>query len=233
MAAFLVSTARLALVGTCRALLSLRSDNLPPASGRPRIFAANHVSHADFVALWTGLDPATRAITRPVAGADYWEASGIRSWLIHKVFRGVLVERSAPPPPKPSLSTKQDGIGPTGVGQSGAGPEESAVLTRLAAPLKAGENLILFPEGTRNLTDAKLLRLRSGIYNLLGLVPEAEVVPLWITHMDRILPKGALVPVPLNCRLSFGPPLERIPGEERAAFLERLSAAILACEGAR
>lgn len=202
-----VRLARLSLVGLCRGLLSLQSRNMPALAQTPRIYVANHVSHADFVAIWTALPPAMRAKTRPVAGADYWLAHPLRRWLITHVFRGVLVARGQP---------KQDDPIPT-----------------LAAPLLAGEDLIFFPEGTRNLTDAALLPLRSGIFRLSQAVPEAEIVPLWITHMDRILPKGALLPVPLNCTLTFGPPLRPAPDEDSAAFLLRLQAALLACHEAQ
>lgn len=198
-------------VFSCRALLSLKVEGLPVPSGRPRIYAANHVSHADFVALWSSLPPALRNTTRPVAGSDYWEQSGFRSWMIHKVFRGVLIPRR--PPEAQS--------------QPPAGSEE--IIAKLAEPLRAGEDLILFPEGTRNLTDTELLPLKSGIANLLRLVPEAEVVPAWISHMERILPKRSFLPVPLNCTLRYGPPLQIGPEETRGAFLGRLRAAMLAC----
>lgn len=205
----LAKAARLGTVGLCRGLLSLRSKNFPEHSGMPRIYAANHVSHADFVALWTALPGALRGRTRPVAGADYWKASALRHWLITHVFRGVLVDRGSRRPEP--------------------GNEEADVIARLAEPLRAGEDLILFPEGTRNLTGTELLRLRSGIFLLLQQVPDAEVVPAWISHMDRILPKGGLVPVPLNCTLTFGAPIRPAPGETRLAFLNRLHAAILDC----
>lgn len=202
-----VRLARISLVAACRGLLSLRSHNLPPPVQTPRIYVANHVSHADFVAIWTALPPALRAKTRPVAGADYWLAHPLRRWLITHVFRGVLVARGLP---------KQDDPIPT-----------------LAAPLLQGEDLIFFPEGTRNLTDDALLPLRSGIYRLAQAAPAAEIVPLWITHMDRILPKGALLPVPLNCTLTFGPPLRPAPEEDCAGFLARLHGALLACHEGR
>ncbi len=64
-----VRAARSALVGTARALLSLRAIDLPPPGAVPRILVANHVSHADFVALWSVLPPAQRLRTRPVAGS--------------------------------------------------------------------------------------------------------------------------------------------------------------------
>ncbi|OPG74719.1 1-acyl-sn-glycerol-3-phosphate acyltransferase, partial [Pseudomonas ogarae] len=40
-----------------------------------RIYFANHSSHGDFVLLWASLPPALRKLTRPVAGADYWQTS--------------------------------------------------------------------------------------------------------------------------------------------------------------
>lgn len=207
----LARAARWGAVRSCRALLSLRALNFPQHGGRPRIYAANHVSHADFVALWASLPSELRGRTRPVAGADYWEASPFRHWLIHKVFRGVLVERGAK--------------------RSEPSTDPTEVIRHLAAPLRAGEDLILFPEGTRNLSNTDLMRLRSGIWVLLQEVPEAEVVPAWISHMDRILPKGGLVPVPLNCELRYGAPLRPEPGEARSAFLARLHKAILDCRG--
>ena len=207
-----VGLARLATVVTCRGLLSLRCHNLPQPGGRPRIYAANHASHADFVAIWTALPRGMRARTRPAAGADYWEKTALRRWLITRVFNGVLIERGGNRPVEPP-------------------PPEKTAIALLSAPLAAGEDLILFPEGTRNLTEEVLLRLRSGVYQILERVPEAEVVPIWITHMDRILPKGGVFPVPLNCTLTFGAPLQIQPGEGKDDFLGRLQVALLECKG--
>ena len=88
-----VRMARSALVGTARALLSLRAIDLPPPGPAPRIYVANHVSHADFVALWSVLPKPQRLRTRPVAGADYWQASGLKRWIADQVFRAVLIDR--------------------------------------------------------------------------------------------------------------------------------------------
>ena len=209
--------ARWATIGLCRGLLSLRSKDLPPRGERPRIYAANHASHADFVAIWTALPQAMRMVTRPVAGADYWEKTPLRRWLITHVFNGVLIDRSGKRAAPSELTPAP-------------APQENPAIARLSATLQAGEDLIFFPEGTRNLTDVDLLRIRSGIYQILEQVPEAEVVPLWISHMSRILPKGAWLPVPLNCTLTFGTPLRVGPDESRAEFLDRLHAALLECK---
>ena len=198
-----VRMARSALVGTARALLSLRAIDLPPPGPDPRIYVANHVSHADFVALWSALPKPHRLRTRPVAGADYWERSAIRRWIAHQVFRAVLIDRDP-------ASRRAD-------------PVET-----VAQVLRGGEDVIFFPEGTRNLTDARLLPLKSGIYHLARAVPEAEIVPAWILNLDRILPKGAFLPVPLNCAVRFGAPMRVETGESREDFLQRLAAAMLA-----
>ncbi len=60
---------------------------------KQRIYYANHSSHGDFVLLWASLPPEVRRRTRPVAGADYWNKAGLRSYVINKVFNGVLVDR--------------------------------------------------------------------------------------------------------------------------------------------
>ncbi|MFC3571296.1 lysophospholipid acyltransferase family protein [Paracoccus sp. TOH] len=198
-----VRMTRAGLVATARLLLSLRAIDLPPPQAAPRILVANHVSHADFVALWSVLPKRHRLHTRPVAGADYWERSDLRRWIAHRVFRAVLIDRDP-------NSRRSD-------------PVET-----VAEVLRGGEDVIFFPEGTRNLTDARLLPLKSGIYHLARAVPQAEIVPAWILNLDRILPKGAFLPVPLNCAVRFGQPMRVETGESREAFLARLSLAMLA-----
>jgi hypothetical protein len=42
------------------------------------------------------------------------------------------------------------------------------------------------------------------------------------------MPKGELVPIPLLCTVGFGPALVRIEDEDKAAFLARARAALLA-----
>ena len=91
--------ARLAAFGLttlARALTGVRSlwTGCAPEP-RQRVYFANHTSHTDFLLLWASLSPALRAVTRPVAGADYWLASPLRRFIIHDVFNGVLVERKA------------------------------------------------------------------------------------------------------------------------------------------
>jgi hypothetical protein len=53
-------------------------------------------------------------------------------------------------------------------------------------------------------------------------------VPVWLDNLNRVLPKGEFVPVPLSATATFGVPHRLEPGEERDAFLERMRAALVA-----
>lgn len=190
------------LCGFARLLTGVRALWLgcEPAP-RTRVYFANHRSHGDFVLIWASLPPDLRRRTRPVAGADYWLTTPLRRFLIKRVFNGVCIDR------------RPERHGPNPVEQMGAA-------------LAAGESLILFPEGTRNMGDG-LLPFKSGLHHLARAHPEAELVPVWIENLGRVMPKGSLIPVPLLCTLSFGPPLAPIEGESRDAFLTRARSALL------
>jgi hypothetical protein len=78
------------------------------------------------------------------------------------------------------------------------------------------------------MTEEPLLRFRSGLYNLACARPDVELVPCWIENMSRVLPKGALLPIPLLCRVVFGEPVALNEGEDRKIFLDRARQALLA-----
>ena len=168
-----------------------------------RIYFANHASHGDFVLLWAALPPYLRRRARPVAGADYWERGALRRYIAAKVFRAVLIDRE-----------RREGS-----------PDP---IAQMVGALAGGDSLILFPEGTRNTTDQPLLPLKSGLFHLAMQCPSVELVPVWMNNLGRVMPKGEPLPIPLLCTVTFGAPLERIDGEDKAAFLGRARAALLA-----
>ncbi|MES2820193.1 MAG: lysophospholipid acyltransferase family protein [Pseudomonadota bacterium] len=169
---------------------------------RQRIYYANHSSHGDFVLLWASLPPQLRRRTRPVAGADYWLKGGLRRYLINRVFNGVLIDRE-----------RRDA--------------HSNPLQPLLDALENGDSLILFPEGTRNQEEG-LLPFKSGLYHLARACPEVEVIPVWIDNLNRVMPKGRLLPLPLLCSLSFGAPLAAAAEQNKEDFLTEARAALLA-----
>lgn len=195
----------LAITGGARAVTGARALWLGCAP-QPvqRIYFANHRSHADFVLLWSALPPPLRARTRPVAGADYWQKSAVRSYLINRVFNGVLVDR-----------VRADA--------------QANPLQPMLDALDAGDSLIMFPEGTRNLEDG-LLPFKSGIFRLGQARPQVELVPVWISNLHRVMPKGKLLPLPILCTLSFGTPLHVGPDEDKDSFLARARAGLVALD---
>jgi 1-acyl-sn-glycerol-3-phosphate acyltransferase len=170
---------------------------------RCRIYFANHRSHADFVLIWTALPAPLRRLTRPVAGADYWLKSPLRKFIGQRVFRAVLIDRNP---------VTRD-------------PDPIAIM---AAALDQKSSLILFPEGTRNTSEEPLLPFRSGLYHLAVARPDVELVPMWIENLNRVMPKGEVVPIPLLCTVTIGAPIMIGAGEDKKAFLDRSRNSLLA-----
>ena len=187
-----------------RLVTAVRADwiGVEPVPGT-RVYYANHASNGDFVLVWAVLPSRLRARVRPVAGADYWLATKLKSFIGRHVFNAVLIDRK------------------------GEGPREAPV-ERMAEALDAGSSLILFPEGTRNLTDEALLPFKTGLYHLARARPEVDLVPVWIENLNRVMPKGEIVPIPLLCRVRFGAPVRLDAEEGKDAFLARARASLLA-----
>jgi 1-acyl-sn-glycerol-3-phosphate acyltransferase len=173
-----------------------------------RIYFANHTSNGDFILLWSVLPPRMRAATRPVAALDYWLKTPLRAFIGREVFRAVLIDRR----PEARLADP---------------------VQQMADALDEGASLILFPEGQRNASDAALLPFKSGLYHLAGARPGVDLVPVWIENLNRVMPKGEIVPVPLLCTVTFGTPLRLGEGETKADFLDRATAALLALRPGR
>lgn len=192
------------LLSVARAVTAVRCqwEGTEPVD-RQRIYFANHASHGDFVLIWAVLPPRLREKTRPVAGADYWLKSSLRRFIGRDVFNAVLIERDR-------AARTVDPIG------------------QMAQALDSGASLIIFPEGTRNVTDTALLPFKSGLYHLARTRPDVELVPTWIDNLNRVMPKGEFLPVPLICTVTFGAPLRLKAEEAKQSFLDRAWAALLA-----
>ena len=168
---------------------------------RQRLYYANHSSHLDALVIWAALPPPLRQTTAPVAAADYWQRGRLRRFLAGQVLAAVLIDR-----------------------RTGAGAREA--LTRIDTALQQGQSLILFPEGTRG-DGINLAPFKPGLFHIGRSHPEVELVPVYLQNLNRILPKGDFLPVPLLGSATFGAPLARVPGEARQAFLERARAALI------
>lgn len=171
-----------------------------PPKAEQRIYFANHQSHADLVLIWAALPQELRSTTRPIAARDYWTASRLKRWVTSAVFNAVYVERER------------------------KGDEDP--LQPLIDALARGDSLILFPEGTRGFAEDPQ-PFKSGLYNLARRFPDVVLVPAWIHNVQRVIPKGEVVPVPVLCSVTFGAPVRLEPDEERTAFLTRARTAVM------
>jgi 1-acyl-sn-glycerol-3-phosphate acyltransferase len=181
-----------------------------PPDERQRVYFANHTSHLDFVVLWSALPENVRPLVRPVAGRDYWDRGAVRRYLARRVFRAILIDRS---------SRAGDGDATLSIASA------RRTIDRLAIEMEDRYSIIVFPEGTRGRGET-MARFKSGLYHLCRLKPALELVPVYLDNMNRILPKGELLPVPMLSRVVFGRPTSLEPGEPKLEFLDRARAAI-------
>ena len=192
----------LVLLGIVRTLTGAQARwyGCPPKAEQ-RIYFANHQSHADLVMIWAALPEELRSITRPIAAKDYWTKSKFKQWITTAVFNAVYVERE-----------RKEGEDP---------------LQPLIEALEHGDSLIIFPEGTRGNAEEPQ-PFKAGLYNLAQKFPQVVLVPAWIDNIQRVMPKGEVVPVPILCSVTFGTPIQLQAEEERRHFLDRAREAVIA-----
>ncbi len=174
-----------------------------PPKAEQRIYFANHQSHLDWVLIWAALPRELRVRTRPIAARDYWTSTPFKQWLTTAVFNAVYVARNR------------------------AQAEDQDPLEPLVEALHNGDSLVIFPEGTRS-SRGEPLPFKSGLFHLAEQFPAVQLIPAWIDNVQRVMPKGEVVPVPVLCTVTFGAPLQRQAGEDKQDFLVRARDAVLA-----
>ena len=168
---------------------------------KQRVYFANHTSNLDGPVLWASLPPPVRVLTRMVAAKDYWSASRLRMKLACDVFNALLIERKKPTP-------------------------ECNPLDDMVNALGDRHSLILFPEGGRQ-TTPEPQPFKGGLYHLAKKRPDVELVPVWMENLNRILPKGEILPVPVLGSVTFGAPIRLEAGETKPDFLTRAREAVI------
>lgn len=166
-----------------------------------RVYFGNHSSHLDVIALWSALPPYVRKVTRLVAAKDYWDATPIRRYISRRLFNAILIERED------------------------VKVHSSPVLYMLEE-MGNKYSIIVFPEGGRQ-SGGEIAEFKSGLYYLCKRRPELELIPVYLDNMNRILPRGAYLPVPMLSRVVFGPPMWLEKNEKKADFLARARQAVI------
>ncbi len=166
-----------------------------------RVYFANHTSHLDVLVLWSSLPQRVRRLTRPVAAKDYWEAGAVRRFIARQLFDALLIDRQ-------NIKV------------------HSNPVNMLIEQIGDKYSLIVFPEGGRS-TGERTAEFKSGLYYLCKKRPDLEAVPVHIDNMNRILPRGEFLPVPLLTCITFGPPIWLEQGESKQQFLHRAREAVI------
>jgi 1-acyl-sn-glycerol-3-phosphate acyltransferase len=165
-----------------------------------RVYFGNHTSHLDGILVWSALPTDVRRLTRPVAAKDYWTRGPIRRHLA-RVFNAMLIDRT-------EIKVHQSPV--------------DVIIREIGRT----HSIIMFPEGGRSAGEA-VGEFKSGLYYLAKKRPELELIPVYINNMNRILPRGEFLPVPLLSSVTFGPPMWLEAGEPKNDFLARAREAVL------
>ena len=169
-----------------------------PEGQRGRVFICNHASMLD-PALFVVRQLGTGCTVRPLYKSEF-ESS--------KVVTGLFARVGAMPVKRATADMK--------------------VIKRAVNCLKRGENILVFPEGTR-VWDPDARPELFGGFSLIAQMAGAEVVPMAIDGSERINPdKRYRLPRPARVRVRFGEPIsfDNVPGEgkkEKAANMEQLA----------
>lgn len=165
-----------------------------------RVYFANHTSHLDAVVLWASLPLPVRSVTRPVAAKDYWDRGKLRRYMA-RLFNAILIDRR-------EIKIHQSPV------------------DLMVREISDRYSLIVFPEGGRSAGD-EVGEFKSGLYYLCKKRPDLELIPVHIENLNRILPRGEFLPVPLLSCITFGPPMWLESGEPKQSFLDRARTAVL------
>jgi 1-acyl-sn-glycerol-3-phosphate acyltransferase len=144
--------------------------------------------------LWSVLPKDVRALTRPVAARDYWERTALRRYIAGSLH-ALLIDRE-------NIKVHRS-------------PVELMIRA-----IGDKYSLIVFPEGSRS-TSEEMGEFKSGLYYLGKKRPDLELVPVFIDNLNRVLPRGEFLPVPLLSCITIGPPIWLEAGESKMDFLTR------------
>ncbi len=169
-----------------------------------RVYFANHTSHLDAVVLWSALPRELRLLTRPVAAQDYWSKTRWRRFLASS-FNALLIDRK-------EIKVHQSPVD---------------LMIREMGDVYS---LIVFPEGSRT-ENGEMGEFKSGLYYMAKKRPDLELVPVYMDNLNRVLPRGEYLPVPLLSSITIGAPIWLEVGEQKADFLARARESVRALKG--
>ncbi|MEO3991209.1 lysophospholipid acyltransferase family protein [Pseudocitrobacter cyperus] len=166
----------------------------------PAIVVANHNSHMDVFALLSLFPLRQQGNIHPVAAADYFLRNKQMAWFSLNILNIIPVSRKG---------------------------GESNPLALCEQALRAGETVILFPEGTRG-EPGVMSPLKSGVWYLSQALPEVPIIPIWLHGTDQAMAKGSLIPLPLFIDVTIGDALHF--NQDKEVSMSMLKEQLLALE---
>ncbi len=146
------------------------------------IIVANHNSHLDTMTLLSSLPRRIVHKVKPVAAADHFGTTKLKSRLSNYFVNTLLIQR------------KRDKDDPA-----------NDPINKMLKALDDGYSLILFPEGTRG--DPEVQQpLKPGIALVLKQRPHIKYVPAFMKGMGKAMPKHDSLIVPHASSIVFGRP---------------------------
>jgi len=166
-----------------------------------RVYFANHTSHLDMLVIWSAMPEYVRKVVRPVAAKDYWSRGFLKPYIAKRLFNAILLERQ-------NVKVHHNPI------------------DEMLREMGDQYSIIIFPEGGRQ-SSGQMAEFKSGLYYMCKKRPELELIPIYINNMNRILPRGTYLPVPLLSHVTFGNPIWLEKNEKKQDFLTRARQAVL------
>jgi len=168
------------------------------------ILVANHNSHLDTSFLFHIVPLRMISRIHPVGALDYFGKTKILYRVAQFLFRPIWIVRGA---------------------------SDVDALDGMRARLRQGRSVIIFPEGTRGVP-GQLARFRSGVGRLAVEFRDIPIVPVFLSGVDKALPKSSSVPLPTWTRVRVGhPQVFQGSGKDIAATLEDMVKELSEAEG--
>jgi len=160
------------------------------------IIVANHNSHFDVLLLFYALPLRLIPRTHPVADLPYFSQSTLLKRLVDFLLDPVWIVRERE-------------------------KRERDPLADIGACLDRGDNIVIFPEGTRG-EPGTMLAFKPGVGRLCVDRPGLPVVPVFLSGPERALPRSARLPLPFWQHIVIAPPQEpQGSATDTTAALER------------
>jgi 1-acyl-sn-glycerol-3-phosphate acyltransferase len=142
------------------------------------MMVSNHNSHLDILLLFASLPRKHIPRTRPVAAKEYFSRNRTLFGLVTYFFDPIWIVRE---------NKDADPLG-----------EMRRVLTQ-------GQNVIIFPEGTRG-EPGHIANFKTGIGRLSENFRNIPIIPVFLSGPEKAYPKSAWFPLPVWNEVLIGPP---------------------------